>query len=185
MADPTHRNEHTGMADLDRIQATVRELIVQVKSLLARFNRHERVSLMLAAAFTTTLATIRDTGLGFDVLPGEIWDLDYYGEAGCAGDALGMKYAIGAPMGTTITGYLDSNLTTAVDDTHVAITTVNTLTSAVHTVNGNTRPDHINVRLKVAGTPGRVYIGAACTTAGRTTTVGAGAYLRACRVVEV
>lgn len=185
MVTPVHKNEQTGQAGLDRIQQNVRALIADVRSMLLRLAAAERHSLMLTDAFTTTIATATSTKLTFPVRAEEIWDIDYYGAAGCAGDALGMKYAIAAPTGSTIAGYLDSNLANSTDDTHVAISAVNTLTSAVHTVNGGTRPDHINVRIKVGHVDGSITLQAACTTAGRTTTIDAGAYLRAHRVTSV
>lgn len=187
MTIPVHRGEQTGDPVLDRVQNNVRSLILAMREIYDRVAALEAaapISVMLRDDFTTTAATAQNTLLSFPVKAGECWDVDYYGAAGCAGDALGMKYAIAAPPSTVISGYLDSNLTSATDDTHPPITAVNTLTSAVHTVNGATRPDHINVRLK-AGESGNVTLQACSTTAGRTTTILAKAFIRAVRVTEV
>jgi len=142
---------------------------------------YEPVLLYLPSTFTTTAATATSTVLTFPVRAGEYWLVEFWGFAGC--DTLnGVKYAIGAPSGTTIDGILDSSLGSATTDAKVQITAVNTLTSAVHTVAANERDDYINARLLIGSTAGSVTIQLASNTAGDTTTLRSLACLRAQRM---
>lgn len=138
------------------------------------------VVLVLTSDFTTTSATAQSTALTFPVRDGERWLVEFWGFAGCS-TADGMKYAIGAPSGSTIDGILDSSLGSSTTDARVAITAVNTLTSAVHTVAGGERDDYINARLTISGS-GSVTIQVASTTGGDTTTLRDLACLRAMRM---
>lgn len=130
---------------------------------------YQPVVLYLPSNFTTTSNTAQSTALTFPVRTGEQWLVLFWGFAGCS-TANGMKYAIGAPAGSTVDGILDSSLTSATDDAHVAITAVNTLTSAVHTVAGGQRDDFISARLGIAAS-GSVTIQVASNTGGDTTTL--------------
>lgn len=138
------------------------------------------VVLVLGSTFTTTSATAQNTALTFPVRDGEQWLVEFWGFAGCS-TLNGMKYAIGAPSGSTVDGILDSSLGASTTDARVAITAVNTLTSAVHTVAGGERDDHINARLTIVGS-GSVTIQVASNTGGDTTTLRSLACLRATRM---
>lgn len=141
---------------------------------------YQPVVLVLESDFTTTSATAQSTALTFPVRDGERWLVEFWGFAGCS-TADGMKYAIGAPSGSTIDGILDSSLGSSTTDARVNITAVNTLTSAVHTVAGGERDDYINARLTISGS-GSVTIQVASTTGGDTTTLRDLACLRAMRM---
>ena len=179
---PSYRTEHTGQPMLDRIQAALAEAIDAIRRLDARLPALH--SLALRSDFTTTSADAQNTALEFPVHDGELWLIEGCFPITVDGSANGMKYAIGAPPQSEITALLDSSLTSSTDDTHVQITAVNTLTGAVHTVNGGTRVDHLNGRIKVVG-DGMCTLQVASTTAGNTTTVRARAWLRATRYREV
>ncbi len=185
MADtPAHRNEFTGNAGLDRVQENVRSLIAYVKAVVAGLP--SIVSLTLAADFTTTDATAQSTHLTFPVKAGEVWDVEYWGNAGCS-NTNGMAYAIGAPTGSTASGWIETSSTnTSVTNwLTLQITAIDTLSAACHAGASNAgRPDRINVRV-IAGADGAVTLKAASITAASTTTIAALAYLRATKAVKV
>lgn len=141
---------------------------------------YQPVVIYLPSAFTTTLATAQDTLLTFPVRSGEVWLVEVWAFGGSS-TVNGMKYAIGAPTGSTVDGYLDSSSTTEESDQIEQITAINTLTAAVHVTAGGTRPDYINARLSIAAS-GSVTIQAASTTGGDTTTIRSFACLRAVRM---
>lgn len=174
---------HTGTFAGDQMQRVAAQAARSANDIAGRVEDLEYqvpIQIALLKNFTTTAATAQDTLLSFPVEDGDLWLVEYWGLAGCSGSANGMKYAIKAPASSVVSGVLDSSLTNAVDDAHVQITAVNTLTSAVHTVNGGTRDDYLNVRLKIVGS-GRVTLQACSTTATNTTTIAALAVLRATR----
>lgn len=180
MSRVTARNVFTGSFQGEQMQTTARAVARATNDLAGRVEDLELAAVeqvVLLKDFTTTAATAQDTLLVLPVSDGDLICLEYWGAAGCSGSANGMKYAIKAPAGSTIQGVLDSSSTTEETDQVEQISAVNTLTAAVHTVNGATRPDYINVRLKIVG-DGVVMIQAASTTAGNTTTIAALALMR-------
>jgi len=178
----TYRDEQTNNPILDRIQARIREVIDALNVLDAL--PLPRYVLALQKDFTTTSATAQRTPLAFPVRKGETWLVEFAGLAGCTGSANGMKFAILAPAGSEISGALDSSLTTATDDSHQQFTAVNTLTTAVHTVNGGVRDDAATFCLK-ASENGFCAIAIAATTSGNTAKLAAKAWIRASRYREV
>ncbi len=168
---------HTGSFQGEQMQRQAREASTRVNQVLDVLDG--RVDIARAQDWTTTAATAQTVkNFTFPVLDGECWCVEFWGLAGCSGSANGMKYAIGAPPRSTVSGVLDSSLTNAIDDAHVQFSAPDTLTSAVHTVNGGFRDDYINVRIKVAGN-GAISLRACSTTATNTTTIKALAYMRA------
>jgi len=177
------RRVHTGTFAGDQMQRTAQQAARAANELDGRLvdvEYDKPIVRTLLKDFTTTAATAQDTLLSIPVEDGDFWMVEYWGHAGCSGSANGMKYAVKAPAASTISGVLDSSLTTAIDDSHQQITVVNTLTTAVHTVNGGVRDDYMNVRLKVVGA-GVITLQACSTTAGNTTTIAALATMRATR----
>ena len=177
-----YRREQTGDATQDRVQRQGQVAAFAVNELNARLDT--QIDLVLKETFTTTSDLAQSTKFAVRVKDGDKLVLEYWGLAGCSGSANGMKYAIGAPSRSTIQGILDSSLTTAIDDSHQQILLVNTLTTAVHTVNGGNRDDYINARIKVVG-DGVVVLRACSTTSGNITTILRGALMRVRRYVEV
>ena len=182
----THSQEHTGDPLLDRIQANVLRLVQAVQGLLVTVEARRVVSLMLAAAFTTTANTAQSTKLTFPVKKGETWDVEVWASASCSTVA-GVAYALGAPTGSTVDGWIESSSV----DTSVAnwltlqVSAVNTLSAACHAGASNAaRPDRINVRVSVAA-DGDITLKVASITAATTTTLSAKSYLRASKVTLV
>lgn len=178
----TQREEQTGNALIDRIQTRIRLVVDAIRALDARVPRTYVKT--LPKAVTSTVTQLVTTGLSFPVKSGEVWLVEFKGLAGCSGSANGMKFGVLAPAGSTISGALDSSLTTATDDAHVQLTAINTATSAVHTVNGSTRDDEASFVIK-AGSDGVVAWAFQPTTSGNTATVAAKAWLRATIATEV
>lgn len=139
----------------------------------------------LLANFTVSTVAKADTNLSFPIGANEVWALEFFGTVQCSGTG-GSKAQITAPAGATIEGFYDStgaNITTMVRN---RITAINTLTGTPsHTVATLPAPDSIIVRVKNGATPGTVVISFASVTATQVTTVFAGAFIRAYKVLEV
>jgi hypothetical protein len=147
----------------------------------AKYGRLESmdVALALSADFTTNDDRATPTALTFPVKSGEVWAIDLLATAQCDG-AGGLRYAVAAPAGSTVEGWLDStadSLATRVLE-HLTDTA---LTAPVHTVANKPAPDRLSATVK-AGADGAITIQAASLTNGQTTTIAAGATLRARRV---
>jgi len=181
---PVQRTQFTGQAVLDRLQANVRALVDTVRQLVAVVESRRVVAMMLAEDFSTTRAVAQNTLLTFPVVKGELWDVEFFGYGACS-TVTGMKYAVGCPAGSVMSGELESSSTnTAVANWTTQGLTASTLSAATHVGASNAfRPDRINVRVKV-GANGAITIQAASAAAADTTRVAARSLLRANRVVE-
>jgi hypothetical protein len=139
----------------------------------------------LLASATSTIATNTNTNLSFSIGVNEVWIAEFLVTAQCSGTG-GSKFQISAPTGATIEGWLESTTTTANTVLNQRITAINTLTgTATHTVATTPAPDTILVRIKNSTTAGTVALGFASVTAGQTTTIFAGSFLRAYKATEV
>lgn len=133
----------------------------------------------LSSAFNTTNNTATNvTGLSFSVGTSEVWILEFEGSVVCSGTG-GVKYAINAPAGTVIDGWLFSSTNALASVSHQPITAIATLTSVpVHTTAGLKGPDRICVRLATSSTSGTVQLQVASGTSGQTTNISALGYIR-------
>jgi hypothetical protein len=102
--------------------------------------------------------------------------------AQCSGGA-GCKYAITAPAGATVEGWLYSSANGVSLAVLGRFTAINTLGATTHTSAGAPGPDMIRFTVVNGGTAGSVAIQAASVTAGQTTTVFAGSWLLAQRAL--
>lgn len=182
MEKPVFRRQHTGNAVLDRIQGVVEDLVAFAR------DQHSRqpVSLSLRTPFTTSSDLSQDTKLAFPVRAGETWDLEFWGNSQCSSTD-GVKYEVGAPPDSTVSGWLESSSTnTSVTNwTTTEINAVNTQFGPFHAGASNAaRPDRLQARVK-AGRDGVVAIRICSETAATTTILSAKAHLRATRVTEV
>ena len=140
----------------------------------------EWVAQSLALNFTTTLATATSTKLSFAVKAGEIWAVTTQITAECSTNR-GVKYAVSAPLGSTVEGWLYGQRNPGQFNTERVIA-VNTLTgTALHTAVNTPTPDQLNF-LITAGAVGSIAIAVASQTAGDTTTLFSGSSLSALRV---
>lgn len=179
---PPYKFEQSGNTLLDRIQREVARAIDAVNVLSDRTPRtYVRA---LKSDFTNTEARLKPSNLAFPGRKGETWLVEWKGNAGCSGSTGGMKFGLLAPTGSVVTGAIDSSLANATDDAHVQVTSVNTATSAVHTVNGGTRDDEGYFVIALAS-DGTVALGIQPTTATDTATLSARAWLRATLVEAV
>ena len=138
----------------------------------------------LTANFTTTLATAVSTNLSLPVRSGERWQIEFEGSVQCSSTG-GVKFAIAAPAASTVEGWLDSSLAAITTLSKQRITAINTLTAtATHTVATTPGPDRIRATV-TAGADGSITIQAASNTASQTTTIFAGATLKATRLSGV
>jgi hypothetical protein len=137
------------------------------------------VALALGADFTTSDDRATPTALTFPVKSGEVWAIDLLATAQCDG-ADGSRYAVAAPAGSTVEGWLDSTADSLATRALEHLTDT-VLTAPVHTVANKPAPDRISATVK-AGADGAITIQAASLTNGQTTTIAAGATLRARRV---
>lgn len=182
MTTTPYKTEQTGIPMLDRIQREIARAIDAIRAIEVRLAEPVRVS--TSKDWSTTSVVAATTPLGLRVKKGELWNVVMTGRAGNSGSAGGMKWAVLAPPGSTCFGHIDSSLGNSDTSTHSPITAANTLTGAVHTVNGNLRADRISVRVK-AGADGRIDIAIATATGGDTATLGAYSFLEAHRYTEV
>lgn len=142
------------------------------------------VSQALNSNFTTTLATAVSTALTVRVKNGEKWKIEFDGTVQCSSTG-GVKFAIATPGGSTVEGWLDSSTSAITTLSKQRITAGNTLTgTATHTVATTPGPDRI-VATVTAGADGAITIQAASNTASQTTTIFAGATLKATRLTGV
>lgn len=140
----------------------------------------EWLAVALGSNFTTTATTATNTALTFGVVAGETWVVECQLTAQCSGNG-GTKYAVAAPAGSTIEGWLYSSLNAVTTLSYQRLTAVGTLVgTAVHTIATTPAPDRIAFVL-VAGATGSVTIQAASATSGQTTTVFSGSSLSARR----
>jgi len=143
-----------------------------------------QLELSLAASFTTTSDGATPTSLTFPVNDGEIWAIELECIAQCSSTG-GVRYAVDAPGASAVVGWLDGTTTDLSTKSLEVIALPSTLTTTpVHTVAALPAPDRIVATITADG-DGDVTILAASNTNGQTTTIFAGAILRARRVVLV
>lgn len=140
------------------------------------------LAIALSQNFTTTSGTPVATNLAFTAAAGESWRIHYVGGAGDSNIG-GMKYAIGAPTGSTVDAWHHSSTTNMATRLYQQIAAINTLGTAVHTVVNGERDDHIMGVVTVGTTAGTISISAA-SVAG-TATIYSKSSLVAHRVVLV
>jgi hypothetical protein len=157
----------------------------KTKELAATDNLFGFIFKSLTSNATTTVVTNTDTLLSIPALANEVWVLEYYGTAQCSSTG-GSKYQISAPTGSVVEGFLQGTTTSANTLSNQRIAAINTLNGTVlHTVATTPAPDTILVRVKVGATAGNIAVGFASGVAAQTTTIFAGAFIRAYKVIEV
>lgn len=140
----------------------------------------EWLAVALSANFTTTLTAAQSTALTFNVKAGETWVVTAQATAQCSGVG-GIKYAVAAPAGSTIEGWVYSSTSAVATLLYQRLTAIGTLiTTAIHTVTTTPAPDVISFTL-VAGAAGAVTVQVASITSGQTTTIFSGSSLVARR----
>lgn len=140
------------------------------------------LALALSANFTTTVVAATSTALSFSIGPNEVWFVDVQLTAQCSSTG-GVKYAVAAPAGATIEGWIYSSLAAITTLSYQRITAINTLNAvALHTVATTPGGDVIRFVITNGATAGVVAIQAASVTATQTTTVFARSGLQALRV---
>lgn len=141
----------------------------------------EDVALRLTANFTTTSTSATSTALSFDIEANEVWVVDVQITAQCSSTG-GVKYAVAAPTGATIEGWLYSSTSAITTLSYQRLTAIGTLTStATHTIATTPAPDVIRCVITNGATRGTVTIQAASGTSGQTTTIFSGSSLYAQR----
>lgn len=136
----------------------------------------------LTANFTTTVVAATSTALSFNVLANEVWIAEYQLTVQCSGNG-GSKYAIACPVGAAIEGWIYSSTNAITTLSYQRVTAISALNGvALHTVATLPAPDVIRVLITNGANVGAVALQAASVTAGQTTTIFVGSYLRARRV---
>lgn len=149
----------------------------------ANLNRlREVLAARLAANFTTTVVAATSTLLTFQIAANEVWFVDCQLTTQCSGVG-GVKYAVAAPAGATIEGWIYSSLANITTPSYQRLTAISTLnTTALHIVANTPGPDMIRFVITNGSTAGSVAIQAASVTAGQTTTLFVGSGLFAKRI---
>jgi hypothetical protein len=142
----------------------------------------EFLAVSLTANFTTTATAATSTALTFAIGANEVWVVDVQLTAQCSSTG-GSKYAVAAPTGATIEGWIYSSLAAITTLSYQRLTAINTLNAtALHTVATTPAPDVLRFTITNGSTAGAVTIQAASGTSGQTTTLFLGSALRAQRV---
>lgn len=176
------RREHTGSAGADRLQADARRASIALQH---QIDQGLPLSLALRDAYTTTSADLQVTPLWFPVKAGDLWELEFWGFGACS-SVNGMRYGIGAPDGSNVSGTIETSSTNTLVANWLigTFTAANTASITCHAGATNAgRPDRIYARVKAASA-GRIALLVASVTSGTTTTLAAQAYLRAHRYLE-
>ena len=140
------------------------------------------LAVRLAANFTTTATAAASTALSFQIAANEVWIVDVQITAQCSGTG-GSKYAVSAPAGATIEGWIYSSTAAITTLSYQRLTAISTLNAtALHTVAATPAPDMIRFTIVNGSTAGAVAVQSASVTSGQTTTVFVGSWLRAQRV---
>jgi hypothetical protein len=152
---------------------------------LATKNYVDQFVQRLNANATTTVVTATATNLSFAMAASEAWEVEFQGTVQCSGSG-GSKFSIGAPAAATIEGWIRSSLAAITTLSYQRVTAVNTLNAtALHTVATTPGPDVIKFSIVNGAVAGNCALQIASVTAGQTTTVFAGSYWKARRVVSV
>jgi hypothetical protein len=137
---------------------------------------------VLAANATTSVITRGDINAAFSITaaPFEVWEIEFEGSVQCSSTG-GSRFAITAPAGSTVDGWLFSTASAlATPSTPQRFTAIDTLSAtAVHTVAAVPAPDRIRAVITVGATGGAIKPQFASNTAAQTTTIFAGASFRA------
>ncbi len=169
--------------DADLAQRSAQQAAQKTNVLADRLDR--QILLALAQDFVTTATSLVATPLAFPVRAGENWLVEVWADAACS-SVNGMVYALGAPAGSQVRGWVQSSSTnTAVANWFVGqFTAANTASTACHVGATNAgRPDRIEARIEAA-TDGTISILVAGVSAS-TTTISRQAALRATRYARV
>lgn len=143
----------------------------------------DRVSICLANNFTTTSQTAVSTPLTFPMKAGEVWRIHYVGMAMDSAVG-GMRYQMGAPVGSTMDGWHYGNGGALATRLYAQVSTVNVLYGTFHTVANVTTDDQILITVKAA-INGNFTIQCATVTAATTVTIFAKSSLVAQKMSEV
>ena len=139
----------------------------------------------LTSNFTTTANTATSTNLTFPIAANEIWNVDIEITCQCSNTG-GVKFAIAAPTGATIEGWILSSTGVITTPSYQRITAINTLNAtAVHTVATTPGPDTIRFVVRNSTNAGNITLQAASGTNGQTTTIFANSCLLACKTTAV
>ena len=142
----------------------------------------EFLAVKLAANFTTTATAAAATALTFSIGANEVWWVQVQATAQCSGTG-GSKYAVAAPAGATIEGWIYSSTTAITTFSYQRLTAISTLNlTALHTVAITPAPDVLTFVVTNGATAGAVTIQGASVTSGQTTTIFAGSGLHAVRI---
>lgn len=140
------------------------------------------LALALLAAQATTLATPVDTPLSFPVRAGEVWHVSFDALLTCGG-AAGVKLGVNAPSGSTVTGQVFGAAASAVAFTSAPLTAAGTPVGAF-AASGASRAVQLLATITVIA-DGVVTLQFGSVTATQSSTIQAGACLRAQKVVGV
>jgi hypothetical protein len=141
----------------------------------------EIVTVVLSANFTTTATTAASTNLSFAIGPNETWFVDVQLTTQCSSTG-GSKFAVSAPTGAAIEGWIYSSLAAITTLSYQRLTAIATLSAtALHTVATTPAPDKLQFVIQNGSTAGTVTIQAASVTSGQTTTIFLNSGLRATR----
>lgn len=131
----------------------------------------------LTSNFTTTSNSATSTNLTFAVNANEDWVFECRLTTQCSSTG-GIKYAISAPTGSTIEGWILASTSSITSNSYQRITAINTLnTTALHTASNVPGPDRIRFLIRIGSTAGNVTLQAASVTSGQTTTIFARSFM--------
>ncbi len=168
---------------------TIRKAIVSVLGVLQELAATDTlagfIDQRLNANATTTAVTATNTNLSFAMAANEVWEVEFQGTVQCSGIG-GVKFAIGAPAGATIEGWIVSSTSAILTKSEQRVNAINTLSAtALHTVATTPGSDTLKFTIVNGSTAGNCVLQIASVTSGQTTTVSLGSYWKARRALNV
>lgn len=139
------------------------------------------IGMALLALQSTTLATAVDTLLTFAVLAGEVWHVEFDALLTCGTG--GVKLGVNAPAASTVVGQVFGAASSATLFNSAPIAAIATPVGAL-AVSGASRVARMTATVTVAA-DGALTVQLASVTAGQTSTIQAGASLRARKLTGV
>ncbi len=139
----------------------------------------------LNANATTSAIAATNTNLSFAMAANEIWEVEFQGTAQCSSTG-GTKYAISAPTGATVEGWIVSSTSAILTKSEQRLTAINTLSAtALHTVATTPGSDVVKFTITNGSTAGNCVLQIASVISGQMTTLFAGSYWKARRSLSV
>lgn len=121
-------------------------------------------TMSLTSDFNTSSTTAVSTNLTFSIAANETWGVTITGTCSKATSSTGLKLAIGAPVGCTVNGFVDSRSNVITTNQTYILNAINTLGTALSTAIALVVPFIIQITVVNSTTPGSITLQVATVT---------------------